>query len=149
VTSLEFVSLRENIDTGGPLASVAQSPYFHRVHSTIHPASDHFSLKPTPNTLRRWRNHPCGRFPKVKRSSRIDFLWLRTFHRPVAVRVDVNADGTSRLTIKMTTGAGGHAAGHLARSDTYTLTREKTTGFLAKIEEDKFWELPFKRGPRL
>jgi len=42
----------------------------------------------------------------------------------------------------MTTGAGGYAAGQLARSDTYALTREKTTWFLGKIEENKFWELP-------
>jgi hypothetical protein len=66
----------------------------------------------------------------------------RSFDQPIAVRVDVNADGTSRLTIKMATGAGGYAAGKLVRSDTYKLTREKTVWFLGKIEENKFWELP-------
>jgi hypothetical protein len=70
------------------------------------------------------------------------FLWLRTFDQPVAVRIDVNADGTSRLTIKMASGAGGYGTGKLVRSDTYTLTREKTTWFLGKIEENKFWGLP-------
>jgi hypothetical protein len=29
------------------------------------------------------------------------FLWLRTFHHPIVVRIDVNVDGTSLLTTKM------------------------------------------------
>jgi len=41
----------------------------------------------------------------------------------------------------MATGAGGYTAGELVRSDTTRLTKEKTTWFLEKIEENKFWEL--------
>ena len=87
-------------------------------------------------------NHPLWSRSKTEKEQSYRFLWLRTFHQPIAVRVDVNADGTSRLTIKITTGAGGYTSGQLARSDTYTLTREKTLWFLGKIEETKFWELP-------
>jgi len=69
------------------------------------------------------------------------FLWLRTFHQPVAIRVDVQADGSSLLTIKITNGAGGYKPGHLVQSDKSTLTKEQTEAFLRRIEGNKFWDL--------
>src|SRR5262245_51972945 len=47
------------------------------------------------------------------------FLWLRSFHHPVAIRLDINADGTARLTTKMTSGAGGYAPGKLIQNDVW------------------------------
>jgi hypothetical protein len=69
------------------------------------------------------------------------FLWLRTFHHPAAIRIDVNGDGTSQLTSKMCSGAGGYDPGHLIRNDKITLTKEQTDWFLGKIEENGFWKL--------
>jgi hypothetical protein len=59
---------------------------------------------------------------------------------PVAVRIDVNGDGTSRLTTKIASGAGGYAPGHLVQNDTSALTKEQADWFLGKIHENKFWE---------
>ncbi len=43
------------------------------------------------------------------------FLWLRTFHHPICVRVSVGSDGTGALRVKETNGAGGYQPGTLIR----------------------------------
>ena len=68
------------------------------------------------------------------------FLWLRTFHQPIAIRIDVNADGTSQLTEKM--GAGGSDPGHLVLNKAFTLTKEQTDSFLGTVKENNLWKLP-------
>lgn len=70
------------------------------------------------------------------------FLWLRTFHQPIAIRIDVNADGTSQLTEKMTSGAGGYDPGHLVLSKTSTLAKEQTDAFLATVRDSNLWKMP-------
>ena len=59
----------------------------------------------------------------------------------MVIRIDVSADGTSRLTTKMTSGAGGYGPGQILHNRTSTLTREQTEWFLGKIEDNKFWRL--------
>jgi len=124
------------------VANIAQSPYFP-------PGSFDDSSHVGPSLSETYSKYlgaleepSLWSLSKSEKAQSYRFLWLRTFDCPIAVLVDVNADGTSRLTIKMTTGAGGYAAGQLTKNDTYTLTKEKTTWFLGKIEENKFWELP-------
>jgi hypothetical protein len=70
------------------------------------------------------------------------FLWLRTFHHPIAVRLDLKSDGTAILTTKISSGAGGYAPGHLVMNTSKPLTKQQTDIFLHKINIDKFWELP-------
>jgi hypothetical protein len=70
------------------------------------------------------------------------FLWLRTFHHPIAVRLEVEANGTSILTTKIASGAGGYSPGHLVANTSKPLTKQQTDSFLHKINADKFWELP-------
>ena len=60
---------------------------------------------------------------------------------PRGIRIDVQADGSARLTTKMTNGTGGFKPGNLVQNDTSTLTREQAELFLRKIEEHKFWNL--------
>ena len=86
---------------------------------------------------------------KTQGSQSYRFLWLRTFHHPVAIRVDINADGTSRLTTKMTSGAGGYGPGKLIRNDVKTLTKERTDWFLQVIEQNSFWKLPTRDETRM
>src|SRR5271157_5507522 len=54
------------------------------------------------------------------------FVWLRTFHHPVTVRLDIMADGTGRLTTKTANGAGGYEPGKLIESRSRSLTQEQT-----------------------
>lgn len=70
------------------------------------------------------------------------FLWLRTFHHPVAVRVDVQSDGRAILTTKITSGAGGYSAGDLITNETKTLGNEEADRIIAKIDASGFWKMP-------
>ena len=70
------------------------------------------------------------------------FLWLRSFHHPVAIRVDINHDGTSLLTTKVSDGKGGYKPGKLIVNRKRKLTKEKTSWFLDRIKELGFWDLP-------
>lgn len=84
---------------------------------------------------------------KSKKEESYRFLWLRTFHHPIAVRIDIKADGSSQLTVKMTSGTGGFRPGHLVRNSKSFLTKEQTDSFLEKIKQHKFWELTPTREP--
>jgi hypothetical protein len=65
----------------------------------------------------------------------------------VAIRIDVNADGTSQLISKMTSGAGGYEPGQLVLNSKTLLTKVQTDSFLGKIKEHQFWQLAAKREP--
>ncbi len=79
---------------------------------------------------------------KMQKTQSYRFLWLRTFHHPIAIRIDVNIDGTSSLTTKMTSGAGGYDPGRLIQNETHILSREQTNWLLGQIEGHNFWKLP-------
>jgi hypothetical protein len=81
---------------------------------------------------------------KAKKTQTYRFLWLRTFHHPIAIRLDVEADGSSLLTTKINSGRGGYEPGRLIRNSTRKLSKERTEWFLARIEELQFWSLPTK-----
>lgn len=70
------------------------------------------------------------------------FLWLRTFHHPVAVRVDLQADGSWILITKVASGAGGYSPGTLTTDTSRKLTVEEAQSFLSKVENDGFWKVP-------
>ena len=70
------------------------------------------------------------------------FLWLRSFHNPIAVRLDVMADGTGRITVKVANGAGGYKPGKLIKNTSRSMAQEKTDKFLEQIKEAGFWKIP-------
>ena len=70
------------------------------------------------------------------------FLWLRSFHHPIVVRLDVQANGTGILTTKVASGAGGYPPGTLAQNRTKDIPKEVVESFLAHVEEVKYWSLP-------
>ena len=70
------------------------------------------------------------------------FLWLRTFHHPVVVRVDVLSDGTGRVRVKETGGQGGYKPGKLIKDDTRRLSKQEAQWFVDRMQESGFWELP-------
>lgn len=43
------------------------------------------------------------------------FVWLRTFHNPVAIKVELTRENTATLTFKLADGAGGYDAGKLVK----------------------------------
>lgn len=78
---------------------------------------------------------------KTQKTQSYRFLWLRSFHHPIAIRINVNADGTSLLIRKMTSGVAGDP-GRLLQNRTLTLNREQTNRFLEQVERCNFWKLP-------
>ncbi|MFO6447805.1 hypothetical protein ACLBKU_11720 [Erythrobacter sp. NE805] len=50
------------------------------------------------------------------------FTWLRSFHRPIVVRIDEQPDGTATIEAKMLSGAGGYDPGKIAKRVSRDLT---------------------------
>jgi hypothetical protein len=72
------------------------------------------------------------------------FLWLRTFHHPVAIRLDLKADGTGVLTTKVSNGAGGYDPGVLIVNRSRLLKPEQVLSVLGQIKDSSFWSLPVR-----
>jgi hypothetical protein len=123
-------------------AIAAQAGYFPDGSLSDRHQSDQFRAKWYSQQLIALEEPSLWGVAKTQKTRSYRFLWLRTFHHPIAIRIDVNSDGTSRLTTKMTSGAGGYAPGKLVENHTVTMTKELTDWFLGKIEEHKFWKLP-------
>lgn len=79
---------------------------------------------------------------KSQREQSYRFLWLRSFHNPVSVRLDVQPDGSALLTVKVGTLESNYEPGKLIENRTKRVSREQTHWFLNMIEELKFWSLP-------
>ena len=70
------------------------------------------------------------------------FLWLRAFHHPVCIRLDVLPDGTGLLTTKMLSGVDGEKDTKLILNDQQVLNR--TDWFLTLFSKQGFWDIkPF------
>jgi hypothetical protein len=72
------------------------------------------------------------------------FLWLRTFHAPIAVRLEIDTSETGLLTVKMTNGLGGYEPGGLVVDRAVPLSREQTTDFVLHLAKARIWELPVR-----
>ena len=68
------------------------------------------------------------------------FLWLRTFHNPVAIRVNVRSYRAVELRWKITTGYGGYEPGTLVTDSQRLLGPRESRRFLGLIGE--FWDAP-------
>jgi hypothetical protein len=69
------------------------------------------------------------------------FTWLRTFHRPISIRMDKLGEVVS-LTVKMSDGAGGYEPGKLILNKTLLLSTSELRTFTLKLNEIRFWNLP-------
>jgi hypothetical protein len=70
------------------------------------------------------------------------FLWLRSFHHPIAIRVVVRASGSSRINSRMTSGTGGLEPGGIRRYSTSWLRKALTEELLTAFANADFWNLP-------
>ena len=67
------------------------------------------------------------------------FLWLRTFHHPIAIRLTVRPDGTGSLTGKMMSGQGGYEPGRLTEKSSVEVSEQQVQGFLHLLDKTSFW----------
>ena len=70
------------------------------------------------------------------------FLWLRTFHHPVAVRLDRLQDGSWVLVTKVASGAGGYSPGRLVTNTSQGVPTADAQRFLSTVQEVGFWSAP-------
>jgi len=117
--------------------NVGQTDYF--------PAAtleSHFKERWYSDQLRALGEPSLWRLSKTETTETYRFLWLRSFHHPISVRLDVHQDDTGTLTAKATDGQGGYKPGRLVMNKTRALTREQTKWALDRINEVSFWGLP-------
>lgn len=69
------------------------------------------------------------------------FTWLRTFHRPITIRIQRSNDSVT-LIAKILSGAGGYDPGQIITDTAFVLTPEKWETLQAKIGLINFWRLP-------
>jgi hypothetical protein len=69
------------------------------------------------------------------------FLWLRTFHHPIAIRLMVTADGTGILTAKRLDGMGGYEPGNLVQNETQLLSTMQVEEWLSRLEQMDYWNM--------
>jgi len=126
---------------------VAQTPYFPPGSLSDIPRNDEFLSQWYSAQLKALDEPSLWALSKSQKGQSYRFLWLRTFHHPIAIRIDIKADGSAQLTTKMTSGAGGFKPGRLMKNITSGLTKEQTDRFLNKIKQHGFWELAAHREP--
>jgi hypothetical protein len=71
------------------------------------------------------------------------FLWLRTFHRPIAIRIWSDGAGAKMRVIRLS-GKGGYEPGQIESDTTSPVTAEDWKGFRDFIAKATFWQMPIK-----
>lgn len=76
-------------------------------------------------------------------------LWLRTFDPPIAVRLEVKADGTGTVTTKMADGQAGfpNTSMKIVENVSRPVKREQVQAFLALIARTSFWSIATTEDP--
>jgi hypothetical protein len=122
--------------------AIAQETYFPKKTFADDPQSDQFKIDWYSQELKVLDEPSLFELAKKPSCESYRFLWLRTFHHPVAIRLDVRADGTGVITSKVASGTGGFRPGHLAENSSRPLLRAQTQAFLAVFNNVEFWSLP-------
>lgn len=73
------------------------------------------------------------------------FLWLRTFHHPIAVRIEARADGMHLSAVELS-GASGYDPGAVARRVDRVLTATEARAFDATLTRTKVWSVDPSEG---
>ena len=120
----------------------AQKPYFPTKTFGDDPQLDRFVSGWYSGQLKALKEPSLLELSKAPSTESYRFLWLRSFHHPIAIRVDVQADGSATLTTRIASGAGGYPPGKLTASTTRFLTKEEAQQLIARINASGFWQLP-------
>jgi hypothetical protein len=69
------------------------------------------------------------------------FIWLRSFHHPISLRIEISDKDRAVLYIKETDGAGGYEPGKIKTKDEKGLSKVEVGKFLETIAKNNFWSL--------
>jgi len=125
------------------IAAVAQEAYFPKATLSDNPRSDQFSVDWYSRELKLLEEPSLFKQDNNPSSESYRFLWLRTFHHPIAIRLDLRPDGSSVLTTKVADGEAGflRSIKHLLENTSRPLPREQAKAFLAQIKRVSFWSI--------
>jgi hypothetical protein len=73
------------------------------------------------------------------------FIWLRSFHSPIVIRVEKLNDSI-QLTWKLASGAGGYSTGDLVTNKSKTVSVKDWQKFLKLLTKAKYWQLDAEVG---
>ena len=80
---------------------------------------------------------PMGTEPEVYR-----FLWLRTFHHPIAVRIASHEDGKADAIATMADGLGGYAPGKILSQASLVVDAAQVARVHDMVRATDFWSSP-------
>jgi hypothetical protein len=128
----------------GSLLSIAQDVYFPTEALSEDSWDDQFKQDWYSHELKKLEEPSLLEESKNRLSESYRFLWLRTFHRPLAIRLDLRLNGSGILTTKVADGEAGfpHTVKHLIENVARPLSREQTRALLAQVRRTDFWSLP-------
>lgn len=126
-TSLREPSLR--CDEGGRLLPVVDD-FQARRWSRLLAAAGEAPLAPEAGTAR-----PAG-------SATIRFLWLRSFHPPVIVRIETAPDGGQHVVAKLFSGSGGYDPGEVEARIERPLSGDEMRALRILLERRRPFDLP-------
>lgn len=129
------------------VAAFAQEPYFPQRVLEDDAQGDSFRSNWYSKNLKALEEPSLLQKANASSAESYRFVWLRTFHHPVIVRVDIRADGRAELTTKVSSGAGGYEPGKLIENTSRPLTQQQTEKFLTTIQRLRFWDLPTHETP--
>jgi hypothetical protein len=69
------------------------------------------------------------------------FLWVRTFHHPVSVRLIIYPAGSGSIVTKISDGAGGYNPGNLILDKTTALSGQQVHEVLERLDAIGFWSM--------
>jgi len=69
------------------------------------------------------------------------FLWLRTFHQPILVRVDRNRNEIALLVAELA-GHGGYEPGGLVRNDVFEFSQKDWCEMMTLLKKADYWQQP-------
>jgi hypothetical protein len=127
----------------------AETAYFAKGVLGLGDQEDQFRASWYGRNLRALQEPSLFALTKTPSSESYRFLWLRTFHHPVSVRVDCKPDGSSIVIAKITSGAAGYDPGIVSQTSSHTMTKEQTQAFLKHVAAANFWQMPsqdYERG---
>lgn len=104
----------------------------------------HFTEKWYSGELECMKEPSLWEWSKTQKSEVYRFLYLRTFHPQISIRLNANSDGTGTVTIKECSlpRDGDAHPGKLLMSKTRALSKDETAYFRNEIDELGFWNMP-------
>lgn len=100
-----------------------------------------FEMKWYGSQLSALQEEPMARLASKKENEVYRFTWLRTFHKPVVLRVNVDLAGHGILTIKVADGAGGYKPGKLIRNESAVMNDNVIRRLRSIIANSEFFEM--------